>query len=97
MGETDGNMDVVRLTVVVGRSSSTIDGVVRRINGLLGKSIESPRDDIVGPVEVYNIVSVDIVKVSQESYYGSAVVEVGIRKETIDVEKEFFSAIKDKT
>jgi len=82
-------------TAVVGVESGTISGAISRVNGLLGKQMQSPRDDLHGTVEVFEVLSIDIHRTSSNplSYYAAAVVSIGVRKETLDVEKEFFRAV----
>lgn len=87
-GEFAGN------TAVIGRSSTSPEGVVNKLNGLLGKNIQSPRDDLPGTVEVFDIWSIEIIRIGPESYYGAAVVRIGVRRETLDVEREFFRTIE---
>lgn len=87
--KTQGISD--RLTAVIGRNSTTPEGVVNKLNGLLGKNIQSPRDDLPGTVEVFQVYAAQIIQHGPESYYGVAVVEIGVRKEQLDVERQFFA------
>ena len=83
----------LRFTSVVTRQSTTPEGVASKVNSLLGKKIQSPRDDYRGEVEVFDIRSLQVIKISPKNWYGIAVVEVGVRKERLNVERAFFDSV----
>jgi hypothetical protein len=85
------------ITAVVGRQSTTLDGVVNRINGLLGKRMQSPRDDHQGVYEIIDVTQVQVVQTRPGEWYGVAVVLMGTKKETLDVEQAFFSTVETET
>lgn len=84
------------ISAVIGRQSATPDGVVNRINGMLGKMMQSPRDDHRGEFRVYDVSQVQVVKTGPKEWYGIAVVLIGIDKETLDVEEAFFNTASEK-
>jgi hypothetical protein len=86
-----------RLTCVVHKSSLTAEDAVNLVNSLLGKRIMSPRDDFPGEVEVFNVLSVQVFKNDSGGWNAAAVVVIGLRQETIDVETEFFKNAVEST
>jgi hypothetical protein len=80
------------MNVIVSRTGGTPEACVNQINYMLGKEIESPRDDYPGIVEVRDVLSIQITRTAPDWYYAVSVVKVEPRKEALDVEKEFFSA-----
>jgi len=85
------------MRVAITRESGTPEGVVNRVNGLMGKMIQSPRDDFPGTVEVFDIVSLQVIKTGANNWYGIAVVEIGVRNEHLDLEKAFFDGAAKET
>ena len=83
------------ISAVIGRQSTTPDGVVNRINGMLGKMMQSPRDDHRGEFKIYDISQVQVIQIAPSEWYGIAVVLMGIDKETLDVEEAFFSSASE--
>ena len=80
------------ISAVIGRQSTTLDGVVNRINGVLGKRMQSPRDDYPGEYTIIEVTQVQVIQTGPGEWYGAAVVLMGIDKETLDVEEAFFNA-----
>lgn len=86
------------ISAIIGRHATTPDSVINRINDMLGKKIQSPRDDYPGVYEVIDVTHVDIVQTGPGTWYGAAVVLMGaLREETFDAEHAFFSAVKAET
>jgi len=85
------------ISAVIGRHSTSPDGVVNRINGMLGKMMQSPRDDFRGEYKIYNVSQVQVIQTAPSEWYGIAVVLMGIDKETMNVEEAFFNAAAEKT
>jgi len=75
---------------IVHKTSPTPEGAAMLINSLLGKRIISPRDDIPGEVEIFDVLSIQVFSTGTESWNAVAVVTIGVRQENIDVEEDFF-------
>lgn len=85
------------ISAVIGRQSTTPDGVVNRINGMLGKMMQSPRDDLRGEYKICEVSQVQVIQIAPSEWYGIAVVLMGIDKETLNVEEAFFNAAAEKS